>query len=130
MLFNFIANEDAYDRLIRENATEQLTDKQFVEREIRRFKISIKRHEMYCGENYYKGKQDILRRKRTAIGEGGKLENVDNLPNNRIVDNQYQKMVDQKNNFLLGNPITVQGDNEKYVSYNRVRYARHLSNRV
>lgn len=66
MLFNFIANEDAYDRLIRENATEQLTDKQFIEREIRRFKISIKRHEMYCGENYYKGKQDILRRKRTA----------------------------------------------------------------
>lgn len=56
---------------------------------------------MYCGENYYKGKQDILRRKRTAIGEGGKLESVDNLPNNRIVDNQYQKMVDQKNNFLL-----------------------------
>ena len=93
MLFNFIANEDAYDRLIRENATEQLTDKQFIEREIRRFKISIKRHEMYCGENYYKGKQDILRRKRTAIGEGGKLESVDNLPNNRIVDNQYQKMV-------------------------------------
>ena len=23
-------------------------------------------------------------------------------------------MVDQKNNFLLGNPITAQGDNEEY----------------
>ena len=34
MLFNFIANEDAYDRLIRENATEQLTDEQFIEREM------------------------------------------------------------------------------------------------
>lgn len=133
MLFNFIANEDAYDRLIRENATEQLTDKQFIEREIRRFKISIKRHEMYCGENYYKGKQDILRRKRTAIGDGGKLESVDNLPNNRIVDNQYQKMVDQKNNFLLGNPITVQGDNEEYIKllqqqYFNAKFCRTLIN--
>ena len=42
------------------------------------------------------------------------LEEVKNLPNNRIVDNQYQKMVDQKNNYLLGQPFSIQTNNETY----------------
>lgn len=69
---------------------------------------------MVVAENYYCGKHDILKRERTVIGEGGKLTIVDNLPNNRIVDNQYKKLVDQKNNYLLGNPLTIQVDNEVY----------------
>ena len=47
-------------------------------------------------------------------GEGGELEEVENLPNNRIVDNQYQKMVDQKKNYLLGQPFSIQTKNEAY----------------
>ena len=42
---------------------------------------------------YYDGDHDVIHRKRTMIGEDGKLEVVENLPNNRIVDNQYAKMV-------------------------------------
>ena len=61
------------------------------------------------------GDHDILRRKRTVIGEGGKIETVDNLPNNRLIDNQYGKMVDQKNNYLLSKQITFWGKNEKYI---------------
>ena len=85
-----------------------------MELEINQFLVSKKRQEMLDGERYYNGKHDILGRKRTVIGESGKLQEVDNLPNNRIVDNQYRRMVVQKNNYLLGKPITIQCDNEQY----------------
>ena len=93
-----------------------ITDKQFIEMELIRWKTnqSGQREEMLVGERYYNGQHDILKRKRTVIGKDGKLSEVDNLPNNKIVDNQYRKMVDQKNNFFLGNPITFHSENEQY----------------
>ncbi len=105
---------DMIDKLIRQGAVEKVTDKQFIEKEIRRFKLSQRRKAMFDGEHYYDGQHDILSRERTVIGQNGDLEVVKNLPNNRIVDNQYKKMVDQKNNYLLGQPITVQCENEQY----------------
>ena len=69
---------------------------------------------MITGERYHEGKHDILNRKRTVIGENGQLTVVDNLPNNRIVDNQYGKMVDQKKNYLLGQPIVFDTENKTY----------------
>ena len=52
--------------------------------------------------------------KRTVIGIDGKLQEVDNLLNNRIVDNQYAKMVDQKTNYLFGKRFTFNTDNDAY----------------
>ncbi len=92
----------------------RITDEQYIVNEINQFKISKRRKGMLDGEKYYAGQHDILSRKRTVIGDGGKLEEVENLPNNRIVDNQYKKMVDQKNNYLLGQPISIQCENEQY----------------
>ena len=69
---------------------------------------------MMNGERYFEGKHDILSRQRTVIGKNGDLEIVKNLPNNRIVDNQYKKMVVQKTNYLLGQPFTIQCKNEQY----------------
>lgn len=82
--------------------------------EIMTFLNSPKRREMFTGENYYRGRHDILKRVRTVIGPNGELEEVRNLPNNRIVDNQYARMVDQKVNYLLGRPITLEVDNPDY----------------
>ena len=48
------------------------------------------------------------------IGEDGKLQVVENLPNNRLIDNQYAKMVNQKANYLLGQPFAIDGKNELY----------------
>ena len=93
---------------------ERITDEQYIMKEIRHFLHSQKRKEMLDGEKYYEGKHDILNRRRTVIGEGGNLIEVENLPNNRIVDNQYKKMVDQKNNYLLGQPFSIQCENEAY----------------
>ena len=55
---------------------------------------------MLTGEKYFDGKHDILFRERTVIGKDGELEVVKNLPNNRIVDNQY----DAKDDRMNGNP--------------------------
>ena len=92
-----------------------ITDKEFIEREIYRFKISKRRRDMMDGERYYAGLHNILARQRTVIGDDGQPMVIDNLPNNRIVDNQYRKMVNQKANYLLGQPLTFQGDNARYL---------------
>lgn len=91
-----------------------MTDEDIILAEISRFKASPRRQLMLTGEKYYEGDHDILRRKRTAIGEDGNIIELDNLPNNLIVDNQYKKMVNQKNNYLLGQPFSLQTDNEAY----------------
>lgn len=96
------------------NDADMYIDKQFVVNEIRAFRSSAHFNAMRDGENYYRGRHDILFRQRTAIGANGELEVVKNLPNNRIVDNQYKKMVDQKCNYLLGQPVSVQCDNDVY----------------
>ena len=114
-MFNFIVNAATrFSNILKENATTRITDIQFIEQEIRRFKFSKRRKEMLDGERYYIGQHDILLRKRTMIGENGDLEEVTNLPNNRIVDNQYKKMVDQKNNYLLGQPLSIKCENDEY----------------
>ena len=100
---------------------ERISDEEYIVKEIKHFIISRSRKDMLDGEKYYAGLHDILDRKRTVIGDDGKLMEVDNLPNNRIVDNQYKKMVDQKNNYLLGQPFSVNCENEQYAEQlNRV----------
>lgn len=87
---------------------------QFFEKEIARWKASPARKLMLIGERYYEGYQDVLERKRTVIGEGGQLVTVENLPNNRILDNQFAKMVDQKVNYLLSKPLTFETGNDAF----------------
>ena len=90
------------------------TNVRYLEYIITQFINSKKRYEMLTGERYYRGIHDILFRKREIIGEGGKLQEVENLPNNKRIDNQYEKLVDQKINYLLGKPITFYSENEEY----------------
>lgn len=114
-MFNFVMSATArLGNILKQGAASRITDEQFIAMEIHRFKVSQRRKAMIDGERYYAGQHDILSRKRTVIGANGELEEVTNLPNNRIVDNQYKKMVDQKNNYLLGQPLSVQSDNEQY----------------
>jgi SPP1 family phage portal protein len=116
-LFNFnIFNRETekLNKIIEMNAKEALTDLEFLAWEINKFKNSDKRKLMITGEKYYQNEHDILNRKRTVIGEGGALQEITNLPNNRIIDNQYAKVVDQKVNYLLGQPLTFDTENEEY----------------
>lgn len=93
-----------------------MSNKAFLEQQIMRWKGSPERIMQLKGQLYYQNEHDILMRQRTIIGENGKLQTVDNLPNNQIIDNQYAKMVNQKANYLLGKPFVIEGKNEQYVS--------------
>ena len=103
-----------FQTLLKKVPFTDVKNENFIEKEIREWKASIERSNMLTGEKYYRGLQDILHKERQVIGSDGKLSKVDNLPNNKIVDNQYAKMVDQKTNYLVGKPLTIQCENKKY----------------
>ncbi len=92
-----------------------MNDREFIEAEIKRWLSSPEREMQIKSDLYYNGEHDILARKRTMVGENGELQEVENLPNNRIVDNQYAKAVDQKANYLCGKPVTLCGENKEYI---------------
>lgn len=104
------------------NKTSQVTeqidknDLRIIEKRILDWLVSPERYEQITGERYYLGRHDILDRKRQAIGEDGELIQINNLPNNKIIDNQYRKLVDQKTNFLLGQKVVFDSENEKYLA--------------
>ena len=119
----FLNTETArINRLIEEGAGRGLTELEFFGREIAAWKKSPERMAQITGDRYYDGKHDILDRKRTAIGPDGKLQVVDNLPNNKVIDNQYAKMVDQKTNYLLGKPVTFDCENDTYSALLKKRF--------
>lgn len=97
------------------NAARGMNEKEFFEAEIASWKRDVKRKLMIDGERYFRGDHDILQAKRMAIGKDGQLKKVENLPNNTIVDNQYQRLVNQKVNYLLGREVMLDGGNEEYV---------------
>lgn len=102
------------NRLILQGGRRGMTELQFFAAELAEWKNSPKRKDQIKGDLYYEGQQDILFRKRTIIGADGELQEVDNLPNNRLIDNQYALMVDQKTNYLVGKPFTVNCKNKTY----------------
>lgn len=114
-MFQFTPAADMIGQLARQNVQTRMTDEQFIVAEINRFRRSKRFKDMIDGDRYYSGKHDILHKKRTAIGKGGKLTTIENLPNNRIVDNQYKKMVDQKTNYIVGQPFVFKSENKAYV---------------
>lgn len=91
-----------------------MSDKEFLEQSIMRWKGSPERDLQIKGHLYYDNEHDILTRKRTMIGEDGKLQAVENLPNNQVIDNQYAKMVNQKSNYLFGQPFAIETKKEQY----------------
>lgn len=101
--------------IVAANNYHKLSDHKYLELCINRWLASHERQMQIDGERYYEGKHDILKKRRTILGEDGEMVEIKYLPNNKIIDNQYGKMADQKVNYLLGQPITFSSDDEKYV---------------
>lgn len=91
-----------------------MTQEQFLEREISRYTGQKEYKDIITAYNYYHYNQDILAKRRTMIDKNGIETELHYLPNNKIIDNQYQKIVDQKVNYLIGKPITFTSDNQNY----------------
>lgn len=101
--------------IIAANNYHKLSDHKYLETRLIQWEHSPHRQLQLTSERYYVGDHDILRKKRMVIGENGKLVEVQNLPNNRNVDNRFAKMLDQKKNYLLGRPITFKCDDDEYL---------------
>lgn len=109
--------------IIHTGAKSKMTDVEFLHMEVQKFLASPQRREMLLGDAYYDYEHsEILKRKRMvikdSIGSDGHKESVweedKKLPNNKDIDNQYAKMVDQKVNYLLAKPLTLESQNEQY----------------
>ena len=76
---------------------------------------SPQRKEQLLAEQYYLGNHDILKREKKVIGADGQLTTIENVATNRIVDNMYAKLVNQKTSYCLGKPLTIATANDRYL---------------
>lgn len=91
------------------------SDIRYLEAILRKWLDSPTRKEQLLAEKYYDGDHDILYREKKVIGADGTLTKIDNVANNKLVDNQYRKLVDQKTNYVLGKPLTIATENDEYL---------------
>ena len=91
------------------------SDIKYLEKVLRKWLESPIRAEQLLAEKYYDGDHDILRREKKVIGADGNLTTIQNVANNKLVDNQYKKLVDQKTNYVLGKPLTISTSQEEYL---------------
>ena len=97
------------------NSESTSSDIKDLEKVLRKWLDSPIRKEQLLAEKYYDGDHDILQREKKVIGADGQLITIDNVANNKLVDNQYKKLVDQKTNYVLGKPLTISSSNEEYL---------------
>lgn len=90
-------------------------DIKYLEMIIGKWLKSELRKEQLLAEQYYDGDHDILRRERKVIGADGNLIPINNVANNKLVDNLYRKLVDQKTNYVLGKPLTIATEKDEYL---------------
>lgn len=97
--------------LIKKNAP--LTWREFAELELRAWRNSPVRKLMQKGVNYYAVQNDILHKRRIAIGWNGEDQptqvELKNVANNRIAHAFASELADQKIQYLLGRPFSVEG---------------------
>ncbi len=91
-----------------------MTDKRFLELEITAWLKSPERKRQIAGEVYYDGGHAVLGRQRKALDDDGKVVVLEHLPNNRLVNNLYSKMVDQKTNYSFGRPFSFDTEKKAY----------------
>ena len=109
---------------IERGAKTSLDERAFLEKEIQKYLNSPIYHDICKAVDYYEGRQDILKHQRTVIGKDGSPIVVKNLPNERIIDNQYAKAVSQKQNYLCGKPFTMTSENDDYIKAVKPYFSR------
>ena len=95
---------DRINRILSDPETVPMTLAQIVSEEIREFKASEKYRIMLEGERYYKNRSSVQEKK----------VDVANRSNTRIERPILKKLVDQKGNYLLSKPWTVDTESSAY----------------
>ncbi|MBR4844926.1 MAG: phage portal protein [Bacteroidaceae bacterium] len=89
-------------------------EKQYIEFELTQWLMSDKRNKQIEGVKYYNGRHDILDKTRQMKDPDGKMMDMSNLPNNKIVTNLVCLAVDQKSNYLFAKPLSITAENKTY----------------
>lgn len=105
---------DKIKSILSNGSNSTMTLEEIIEEDIKEWESSQARRLMLEGQKYYKGDTDILNRKRMCIGEGGELQEIKNLANNKLVHNFVRKLVDQKVGYLLSKSLSIQTNNIQY----------------
>lgn len=109
-VFNFFKQPD----LPKPPNTNPNSDIKYLEKILRKWLDTPSRQEQLLAEKYYDGAHDILNREKKVIGADGTLVKIDNVANNKLIDNQYRKLVDQKTNYALGKPMIISTSADDY----------------
>ena len=102
------------------------SDVRYLEVVLRKWLDSPERAEQLLAEKYYDGHHDILEREKKVIGADGQLVTINNVANNKLVDNQYRKLVDQKTNYVLGKPLTIATNDDTYLEQMNLVFSKKV----
>lgn len=86
----------------------------FLLKTLNNYKQSKEYEDILTSYRYYKNDQDINKKIRTGMGPNGSKIEITNIPNNKVTDNRYAILVDQKKNYLLSRPVTFNCEDKKY----------------
>ena len=89
-------------------------DLKYIEYELNEWLHSQRRNRQIEAINYYYGKHDVLNKTRAMKDPDGKMMDMSNLPNNKIVTNLVSLAVDQKSNYLFAKPLSITTDQKQY----------------
>ena len=116
-------NEEWND-IIRNHAG--MSESQFVQAELEAFLYSKKRQEILQARNYYQGKHKLPEHV-IMDSNGNPTDAKGTIPNNKIINNLFDDLVDQKTNYLLSKPIDVKSDTDLTDFFNK-NFQRTLKN--
>ena len=107
------------NRVTRFNAPAEVT--KVIQTYIDDFEMSIKRQEMKLGVDYYRSKNTEIMNRRKMIyveDDNGNPSEMDDpyKANNKLASGYFKLLVDQKISYLLGNAITIEGDDQDELS--------------
>ncbi|MDU3349085.1 MAG: phage portal protein, partial [Clostridium sp.] len=97
------------------NSINILTQEELIKIYIDEFNISKTRKLMLKGEGYYKVENDILKRKMIRYEDENPVEDI-TKPNNRLAHGFMKNLIDDKVNYLLSKPYTMNCKNEEYLT--------------
>ncbi|MDQ4679442.1 phage portal protein, partial [Stenotrophomonas maltophilia group sp. RNC7] len=96
------------------NSVNMLTKEELIKIYIDEFEASKERELMIKGENYYKVENDILDRKMIRYEDESPVED-ETKTNNKLAHGFMKNLVDDKVNYLLVKPYTLNCEDEKYL---------------
>ena len=85
---------------------------EFIFSNLNDFKQSELYKDMTKAQNYYKGKHDVLEKKRYYYDRKGVKREDDKLANNKLIHPYFTKLVNQKVNYLLSKEFSIQVDGD------------------